>query len=102
MLIIRVVGVTFEGRAAKITRLRPEDELLLKPEDDNPHDPRAVSIRTLAGEMLGFVSRHQTSPVREHIKEHGPKCSVVEAGGPPERDLPFLVVKASAKGCSTT
>lgn len=52
----KVVGVSFEGRQALIQALAPGDQLLLKREPENPHDPHAIKVTTHAGDQIGYLS----------------------------------------------
>ncbi len=103
MILQRVVGVCFQGRARAIARLREGDEVLLVQEDRNPHDPCAVAVRNLDGHSLGYIPRDATAGARRYIRAarqfqvegdgSSCKCTVYEAGAPPTTELPFLVLK---------
>lgn len=57
----KAVGVSFDDRQSLVAQLHPNQGLAFVREPNNPHDPRAVCIRTLDGTTsLGYIARHQT------------------------------------------
>ncbi len=58
--LLRVAGVTFEGRQAAVARLTSGQGLSFRREPDNPYDPSAVAISTLDGESIGYVPKERT------------------------------------------
>ncbi len=50
-------GLAFHGRWSRVVRLPLPAPVVLEREASNPHDPSAVAVRTLDGEMLGYVAR---------------------------------------------
>ncbi len=97
MLLQRVVGVCFEGRQKAIADLKVGDDVMMVVEDDNPHDPRAVSVRDMEGRSLGYIPRDATAGARRYIVRLGGKCKVYEHGVPPTFPRPFLVIRMETK-----
>ena len=62
-LTFRIAGVTFEGRQDAVSSLLPGEGVRLVREPDNPADPAAVRVETLAGARLGYVPRDRTGEV---------------------------------------
>lgn len=52
----KVVGVTFHGRQEVAGHLVPGEEVVLRREPDNPHDPHAVQVVRRDGAMVGYLS----------------------------------------------
>lgn len=54
----RIAGFNhYDGAPACLMTMRPETRLLLQPDPENPHDPKAIKIITTAGRMLGHVPK---------------------------------------------
>lgn len=51
----KVVGVTFDGRAALVARLKPGEQLKLVRDPHNPHDENAIKVVRSDGAQLGHV-----------------------------------------------
>lgn len=59
--LIRIVGVSFEGRQSILARLHREQGLAFIKEPSNPYDPNAVAVSTLNGTSIGYIPRDNTS-----------------------------------------
>jgi hypothetical protein len=57
--------VTHNGRQARVRALAPGTPVALVREPNNPYDPRAVAVHTLAGASLGYVPRGMTAPFND-------------------------------------
>lgn len=55
------------SRQAELARMAPGDGVLLVREPSNPHDPRAVSLRSERGVTVGYLSRDHASWVGSKI-----------------------------------
>lgn len=51
--IVAVNGVSFRQEAVR--KVRPNDEVVLAHQPDNPHDPNAVAVYSKDGEHLGYL-----------------------------------------------
>lgn len=56
MKVVRVAGVTFEGRQELIKKLSPNSIVRLEREPTNPHDPYAVKIMA-DGMHIGYIPK---------------------------------------------
>jgi hypothetical protein len=56
----QAVGVSFDGRQGLIAQLNQGQAVAFVREPDNPHDPHAVSVRTLDDKKLGYIARDET------------------------------------------
>lgn len=54
---LHISGEQYDGRQSAIWRLRPGDHLLLRREPWNAHDPQAVAVSTLSGDVVGYIPR---------------------------------------------
>lgn len=54
----RVVGVTFDGRQAVVSRLHIGEEILLRRESVNIYDPNAIRAERIDGIQIGYLNRH--------------------------------------------
>jgi hypothetical protein len=82
---IRVAGTTYENRQAAVTECVPDEVLALVRDPANPYDMWAVEIRTLGGEMLGFVPREVASKVGRQLDlgwSFNAKVVGITGGGP--------------------
>ena len=61
MELVRVTGVSFEGRQAAVAQLHAGQGLAFVREPDNVYDPHAVAVRTLDDVPLGYVPRDRTA-----------------------------------------
>jgi hypothetical protein len=74
-----VHGVRYqEGASDAIDQLRPDDELALEPEPNNPIDPDAVLV-TREGTRLGWVPNPLLSYVRAVMSSPDARLTVVRA-----------------------
>jgi hypothetical protein len=60
MELLRIAGVSFEGRQEAVAQLHPHQALVFKKEPENPYDPNAVAVHTLDGIPLGYVPKERT------------------------------------------
>lgn len=58
-----VAGVSFRQAAVRI--LVEEQELVVRRDPENPHDPQACVVETLGGESVGFVPRELAKRLTE-------------------------------------
>lgn len=65
VLVVRLAGVTYDGRQARVAELVPGTPVVLVREPHNPHDPRAVAVHDAAGNSLGYVPRQLTDAFHE-------------------------------------
>jgi hypothetical protein len=68
-------GVRWRGEAAidRISRLRPGEQLVVRPDPGNPVDPNAVGVYADAGEaMIGFVPRYLARDVKLLLEHCNP------------------------------
>lgn len=59
---VKVVGVTFENRQETIALIREGDDVMLRPESTNPHDPNAVMV-LWRGKHIGYIARDTASEI---------------------------------------
>lgn len=52
----KIVGVTFEGRQEVALAVCDGDELSLRRQPDNEHDPNAIGVHVRSGEQLGYLN----------------------------------------------
>lgn len=64
--IVRVAGVTFEGRQAKIKALADTARIRLAPEPSNIHDPSAIKVLA-DNEHIGYLPRDLAQKVSESL-----------------------------------
>lgn len=62
--LIRVAGVTFEGRQKKIKKIDEGDRVRLLPEPDNPADPYAIGV-IVGGEQVGYIPKKIARSISE-------------------------------------
>ena len=70
VVLIKVVGVTFEGRQALIAQLNIGDPARIVPEPDNPHDPNALAVHVAHGgavHHVGYVKREVAAEIAPHF-----------------------------------
>lgn len=89
-MIFHVVGVSFEDRQSLLAGLSQGDEMLLVKEPDNEYDPHAVSVRSLAGDKVGYIAAKLTSKVSQDVL-----CGHVHSIGQGENGLYGLNVAMS-------
>jgi hypothetical protein len=58
--VLRIAGVSFEGRQEAVAQLKPLQGLAFMKEPENPYDPNAVAVHTLDGIPLGYVPKERT------------------------------------------
>lgn len=63
-----VAGFAFHEGPGMIRRLQPGDELVLVPEPENPHDPRAIRIEA-HGRHIGYVPRSENRPLGRLLEQ---------------------------------
>jgi len=63
-----VAGFSYYDGPALLDRLRPGDPVMLVPEPDNPHDPRAIRIEAL-GQRVGYVPRSENRPLARLLEQ---------------------------------
>lgn len=91
--IIEIVGTQYEGRAINHQPLFLQQGLLLKHQNDNPHDQNAVILLTADGKELGFLPKGYASlyaPVLDSGR-YSFNIEIVKSNPDPER--PILIVK---------
>lgn len=54
---LHISGEQYDGRQSAIWRLRVGQKLLLRREPWNKHDPQAVAVSTLSGDVIGYIPR---------------------------------------------
>ncbi len=57
----RVVGVTYEGRQAVVAQLSVGEQVQLRREPANPHDPNAIRVERQNGQQIGYISRFEAA-----------------------------------------
>lgn len=65
----KVVGVS--RTQAAVRRLKRDQPLQLVREPSNPADPNAVSVRTLDGKHIGYLSRFRAQLISDSIRQFG-------------------------------
>jgi hypothetical protein len=80
MELLRVAGVSFEGRQEAVAQLQPLQALAFQKEPENQYDPNAVAVHTLDGVPLGYVPKDRTGAFL-HILCFGQVHSVGQADG---------------------
>ena len=58
--LMRIAGVSFEGRQEAVSQLTPNQPVMFSKEPHNEFDPNAVAIHSLHGVQLGYVPRERT------------------------------------------
>lgn len=84
VLNIRVVGVTYEGRQAKIAGLLLSDPVRIVPEPDNPYDPNALAVHVAHEgkvEHVGYIPRDMAAEIAPIIDGEAFMCAVAEITG---------------------
>ncbi len=66
-----LAGVSFEGRQETIAHLKVGDQVWLRREPDNPHDPYAVHVERRSGASLGYLPRELAADLAEALDELG-------------------------------
>lgn len=70
-LIIKVAGVTFEGRQEVLRQLKVGESLYLRREPDNVHDYHAIRIKRLTGQEVGVVERNLAAKLAPVFDAYG-------------------------------
>lgn len=69
VLQLKVIGVKYHQDVVDSVLCDPGRPMLLVPEPDNPHDPKAISIRDAAGEQVaGYVKAGSCSRLRNMLR----------------------------------
>lgn len=79
----KLAGVTFEGRPAVVSLLRPGMPLRIVRQPDNPHDASACAVFDPHGEQVGFLNRRLAAvmaPVLDAGVEYDAEVSEVTGG----------------------
>ncbi len=63
----KVVGVTFDGRQEVVAQLAPGEEVLLRRQPNNPHDPHAVQVVRRDGSVVGYLSSALAGRLAPHL-----------------------------------
>jgi hypothetical protein len=64
----RIAGFNhYDGAPKALTGMRPGTRLVLKPEPENPVDPKAIAIYTSAGTKLGHIPAIDCALVHEKL-----------------------------------
>lgn len=75
LITTQVVGVTFEGRQTVVAKLQPGERLCLRREPTNPHDPNAVQVVRLNGEVVGYLSKFLAARLARDLDSVGGETS---------------------------
>ncbi len=98
----KIVGVSFEGRQNTVATLKPEEELNLVRDRENPYDPQAIQVVRSTGEQVGFI-RKQIAGVLAPLMDSGVtyKARVMQVTGDAKtsRGANIIVERISADGC---
>jgi len=71
------------GAQERIARLQEGDELMLRPEPDNPKNPAAMLLDVEHGEPVGWLPDYLLPEFHSHVAaDHTPAVYVVKANGP--------------------
>ena len=84
VLIVRVAGVTFEGRQAKIERLNGSEAVRLVPEPENIYDSNALAVQVSKdGELLhvGYVPRELAAKIAPVLQGETLMVKILEITG---------------------
>lgn len=65
--LIRLTGVTFEGRQRTIARLSVQDDIYLMRDPFNPYDRNAIGVMNSRGESIGWIPRETAAYVAPRI-----------------------------------
>lgn len=76
MEIIKLSGVTYDGRQNVISNLQNHQQLLLVPQPNNLYDKYAVEVYTLDYKSVGFIPRGQNIEYFKNITENNHKYLV--------------------------
>ena len=79
----RIAGVTFEGRQEAMAHLKAGDQVWLRREPNDPHDPNAVHVERRSGTSLGWLPADLAADVVEPLDQLGGKlkATVTETHG---------------------
>lgn len=84
-LIIKVAGVTFEGRQAKIARLTGFEPVQLVPEPTNQYDANAIAVHVATANEgivhVGYVPRELAAELAELMQGESLVGSIEEITG---------------------
>ena len=77
MKVVRVAGVTFEGRQDLIKKLSLKSCVNLKPEPSNPYDPYAIKV--IADDMhIGYIPKDLARKISETWDLYSYKIKISE------------------------
>lgn len=102
--ITRVVGLRYEGRSNKLSRLRPGEALMLQRQPDNPADPHAVLVREEHQGVLGYLRRPLARVISRQLEQGtlfqaSVEC-ILESSFPADERLNIRVVRVEAPDLS--
>lgn len=95
--IIEIVGTQYEGRAINHQPLFLQQGLLLKHQNDNPHDQNAVILLTADGKELGFLPKGYASLYAPAIDSGRYSFSIEIVKSEPDPERPILIVKITSE-----
>lgn len=84
VLNVRVAGVSYEGRQAKIALLETGDPCRIVPEPNNPHDPNALAVHVAHGGAVwhvGYIPRDVAAEIAPVIDGEAFMCVIEEITG---------------------
>ncbi|GAX82980.1 hypothetical protein CEUSTIGMA_g10407.t1 [Chlamydomonas eustigma] len=64
--LVKLAGVTFDGRQENVKDLSPGQPVMLLREPWNPYDSEAVRVETLSGQQLGYIPRDHNNMFQVH------------------------------------
>jgi len=71
----QVVGVSFEGRQAIVSRLSIGEEVFLVRDPKNTYDRNAIKVMNWDGEQLGFLDRYLAASLAAELDRLGEPVS---------------------------
>ena len=77
ILDIRVVGVTYEGRQAIVSKLTLNEEVLLIRDPHNPFDKNAIKVTRRDGEHFGFIGRDLAARLANKLDAYGKPATAI-------------------------
>jgi len=88
ILIVKVVGVTYENRQAVLERMHGTEAVRLEPEPTNQYDPNAIAVKVAfppeAGggiEHVGYVPRDLAKQIAPALQGENLMCEIEERTG---------------------
>lgn len=67
-----IVGEQYHNVDHRSPELACGRRLLLVAEPDNPHDPKAIAVKTESGTTVGYIKKGSTARFRKRQREDGP------------------------------